>query len=39
MSRNLAANVIFSLRPESWVDRRGRLAGNRRPFSTWFSAA
>jgi GT2 family glycosyltransferase len=30
MSRNLTANIIFSPWPESWVDRRGRLAGNLR---------
>lgn len=28
MSRNLAANVLRSLRPEPWVDRKGRLNGN-----------
>lgn len=28
MVRNLAANVLRSLRPEPWVDRRGRLRGN-----------
>lgn len=28
IGRNLTANVVFSLRPEPWVDRRGRLAGN-----------
>lgn len=26
--RNIAANTIKSLRPEPWVDRRGRLKGN-----------
>ena len=26
--RNLAANAVRSLRPEPWVDRRGRLGGN-----------
>ena len=30
MSRNLAANILRSLRPEPWVDRRGRLNGNAR---------
>ena len=28
MGRNFAANVAKSLRPEPWVDRRGRLRGN-----------
>lgn len=28
MSRNVAANTVRSLKPEAWVDRRGRLAGN-----------
>ncbi|MEZ5856452.1 MAG: glycosyltransferase family A protein [Hyphomicrobiaceae bacterium] len=28
MSRNLLANAVKSLRPEPWVDRRGRLRGN-----------
>ncbi|MFN4098271.1 MAG: glycosyltransferase family 2 protein [Pararhodobacter sp.] len=28
ISRNLAANLARSLRPEPWVDRRGRLKGN-----------
>lgn len=28
VSRNVAANVWRSLRPEPWVDRRGRLHGN-----------
>ncbi len=28
MRRNIAANCIKSLRPEPWVDRRGRLYGN-----------
>ncbi len=26
--RNILANLVKSLRPEPWVDRRGRLAGN-----------
>ncbi|MFC2966686.1 glycosyltransferase family 2 protein [Acidimangrovimonas pyrenivorans] len=30
MARNLAANLGRSLRPEPWVDRRGRLRGNLR---------
>lgn len=28
MSRNIVANVVKSARPETWVDRRGRLRGN-----------
>jgi polysaccharide biosynthesis transport protein len=28
MARNLAMNVVFSLRPEPYIDRRGRLQGN-----------
>lgn len=28
IARNLAANLARSLRPEPWVDRRGRLRGN-----------
>ncbi|GJE15939.1 glycosyltransferase family 2 protein [Methylobacterium marchantiae] len=28
MARNVAANVVRSLRPEPYIDRRGRLAGN-----------
>ena len=28
ISRNMAANIARSLRPEPWVDRRGRLKGN-----------
>jgi GT2 family glycosyltransferase len=28
MWRNLAANLVRSLRPEPWIDRRGRLRGN-----------
>ena len=28
--RNLVANAVRSLRPEPWVDRRGRLGGNAR---------
>ena len=26
--RNVAANLLGSFRPEPWIDRRGRLAGN-----------
>lgn len=32
MSRNFTANVVRSFRPEPWIDRRGRLAGNVRAF-------
>jgi hypothetical protein len=28
MSRNVLANLIRSLWPEPWVDRKGRLRGN-----------
>ena len=28
MARNLAANLVRSLRPEPYIDRRGRLRGN-----------
>jgi polysaccharide biosynthesis transport protein len=28
VSRNIAANLYHSLRPEPWIDRRGRLKGN-----------
>lgn len=28
IARNLAANLVRSLRPEPWIDRRGRLLGN-----------
>lgn len=28
MSRNLFANLLKSIRPEEWIDRRGRLRGN-----------
>ncbi len=28
MSRNIAANLVRSIYPEPWVDRRGRLKGN-----------
>lgn len=33
MSRNIAANIGKSLRPEPWVDRRGRLRGNLRAIA------
>jgi hypothetical protein len=28
MTRNILANIIKSVRPEPWIDRRGRLRGN-----------
>jgi hypothetical protein len=28
MSRNVLANIVKSLRPEAYIDRRGRLRGN-----------
>lgn len=28
MGRNFAANALYSLMPEQWIDRRGRLKGN-----------
>jgi hypothetical protein len=28
MARNIAANLLRSLWPEPWIDRRGRLRGN-----------
>ncbi len=37
MSRNLAANIVRSFRPEPWVDRRGRLNGNFRAILDMFS--
>jgi GT2 family glycosyltransferase len=30
MGRNIAKNALYSVRPEAWVDRRGRLHGNAR---------
>lgn len=30
VGRNVAANLVHSVRPEPWVDRRGRLLGNAR---------
>ena len=32
MGRNMAINTVRSLRPEPWVDRKGRLKGN---FLAW----
>lgn len=28
LGKNLAANIVRSIRPEPWIDRRGRLKGN-----------
>jgi hypothetical protein len=28
MRQNIAANLLKSLAPEPWIDRRGRLRGN-----------
>jgi GT2 family glycosyltransferase len=33
--RNITANLVRSLRPEPWVDRRGRLAGNALAVWDW----
>ncbi|HYP85728.1 glycosyltransferase [Variovorax sp.] len=33
--RNVTANLLRSLRPEPWVDRRGRLAGNMLALWDW----
>lgn len=33
VGRNIAANVARSLRPEPWIDRRGRLRGNLRAMA------
>ena len=33
MTRNFMANSVKSLRPEPWVDRRGRLVGNMRALT------
>ena len=30
VGRNVAANLVHSVRPEPWIDRRGRLLGNAR---------
>ncbi|MGJ8545982.1 MAG: glycosyltransferase family 2 protein [Sulfitobacter sp.] len=35
MVRNLAANSAKSLRPEPWIDRRGRLSGNLWAIADW----
>jgi GT2 family glycosyltransferase len=33
--KNIAANLVRSLRPEPWVDRRGRLSGNMMAVWDW----
>jgi len=33
--RNISANLVRSLKPEPWVDRRGRLAGNLLALWDW----
>ncbi len=33
VGRNFANNLLWSLKPEPWVDRRGRLRGNLRAFA------
>jgi GT2 family glycosyltransferase len=33
IARNMAANLARSVRPEPWIDRRGRLAGNARALA------
>jgi hypothetical protein len=33
MTKNVLANIFKSLRPEPWVDRRGRLRGNLTAFA------
>ena len=33
--KNIAANLVHSLRPEPWVDRRGRLEGNVMALWDW----
>jgi GT2 family glycosyltransferase len=35
VGRNLVANAVRSVRPEPWIDRRGRLLGNGRAFADW----
>jgi GT2 family glycosyltransferase len=37
MLRNLSANIFHLLRPEPWVDRRGRLLGNIHGVAHWLS--
>ncbi len=33
VGRNVAANIVYSVRPEPWIDRRGRLLGNARAMA------
>jgi len=33
--KNITANLVRSLRPEPWVDRRGRLEGNALALWDW----
>jgi hypothetical protein len=33
--KNIASNLVRSLRPEPWVDRRGRLTGNALAVWDW----
>lgn len=33
VGRNVAANLVHSVRPEPWIDRRGRLLGNARAMA------
>lgn len=35
MLRNLASNLVYSLRPRPWTDSRGRLAGNLLALADW----
>jgi hypothetical protein len=35
VGRNFLANAIKSIRPEPWIDRRGRLHGNALAFLDW----
>ena len=35
MARNLAANLLHSIRPEPFIDRHGRLRGNLLAFRDW----
>jgi GT2 family glycosyltransferase len=37
MSRNIAANCLRSLRPEPYIDRQGRVAGNVKAFRDLFA--
>lgn len=35
MSKNIVANLVRSLKPEPWVDRKGRLSGNFLAITDW----